>query len=142
MITFYSPAQSNGYLSNFAQYGFITDNCWFDTVEHYYQANKFIGTGHYHIIRKAPTPKMAALAGRNPLRPLRPDWEDVKLNVMLDGIRYKFSYEDKIKDWILATKNETLVEMSSKDYFWGCGASGRGQNWLGKLLMIVRDELR
>jgi predicted NAD-dependent protein-ADP-ribosyltransferase YbiA (DUF1768 family) len=34
------------------------------------------------------------------------------------------------------------VENSPIDYFWGCGAEKTGQNYLGKILMSVREEIR
>jgi predicted NAD-dependent protein-ADP-ribosyltransferase YbiA (DUF1768 family) len=35
-----------------------------------------------------------------------------------------------------------LIENSPKDSYWGIGKNKDGQNWLGKFLMKLREELR
>ncbi|MEO6893291.1 MAG: NADAR domain-containing protein, partial [Ktedonobacteraceae bacterium] len=35
-----------------------------------------------------------------------------------------------------------VVEKAPRDYYWGCGADGTGQNKLGQTLMTVRALLR
>jgi ribA/ribD-fused uncharacterized protein len=42
----------------------------------------------------------------------------------------------------LSTGDEEIVEDSPIDSYWGCGADGKGQNNLGKILMEVRSRLR
>ena len=43
---------------------------------------------------------------------------------------------------LLETGNQELVEGNTwGDIFWGV-CNGKGQNWLGKILMMVRDEIR
>jgi len=42
---------------------------------------------------------------------------------------------------LLATEEELLVENAPRDYYWGCGADGSGQNKLGQVLMTVRALL-
>jgi predicted NAD-dependent protein-ADP-ribosyltransferase YbiA (DUF1768 family) len=34
-----------------------------------------------------------------------------------------------------------IIEDSPRDWYWGIGKDGKGQNWLGKLLMERRQEL-
>ena len=59
---------------------------------------------------------------------------------MLTGLRYKFSNPD-LKEKLLATGNEELVEGNWwGDQYWGI-CDGIGKNKLGKLLMKVRKEL-
>jgi predicted NAD-dependent protein-ADP-ribosyltransferase YbiA (DUF1768 family) len=43
---------------------------------------------------------------------------------------------------LLETGNKTLVEHTTRDKYWGDGGDGKGKNMLGKMLMIIRDELR
>jgi ribA/ribD-fused uncharacterized protein len=73
---------------------------------------------------------------------LRRDWEEVKLQVMLDLLRAKFTQNRTLRQLLLSTRDATLVEGNWwGDTFWGV-CNGRGENHLGKLLMQVRDELR
>jgi ribA/ribD-fused uncharacterized protein len=71
-IYFYSDREEPfGRFSNFSRYGFILDDRYWPTSEHYFQAQKFAGTEHEEIIRQSPAPKIAADRGRERSRPLR-----------------------------------------------------------------------
>lgn len=126
------------FLSNFYLSPIFDGNIWFPTVEHYFQAAKTTNMEEYKAIAAADTPGQAKRLGRKVT--LRPDWEEVKDQVMLDALRKKFS-DDKLRLMLLATGEEYLIEGNTwGDKYWGvCG--GIGLNHLGKLLMQVRDEL-
>jgi N-glycosidase YbiA len=111
------------------------------TSEHYFQGQKFAGTEHEEAIRTTPSPMIAARMGRDRKRPLRPDWESVKEEVMLAAVRAKFSQHPPLAALLRSTDNALLVEHTKNDYYWGDGGGGSGQNRLGALLMQVRDEL-
>jgi predicted NAD-dependent protein-ADP-ribosyltransferase YbiA (DUF1768 family) len=40
------------------------------------------------------------------------------------------------------TGDRELIEDSWRDSYWGWGEDHKGRNWLGKLWMEVREELR
>lgn len=80
--------------------------------------------------------------GRRRSLPLRPDWEQIKDQVMLRGVLRKFETHADIRRVLLATEEDLLVENAPTDYYWGCGADGSGQNKLGQVLMTVRAVLR
>jgi N-glycosidase YbiA len=143
MTIFFYVAREKPYgcFSNFSAHGFMFDGVWWPTSEHYFQAQKFAGTSFVEQIRRWPTPKEAAKMGRQRSLPLRPDWEEVKDQVMLQGVLHKFETHADICSILLATGEELLVENSPNDYYWGCGADGSGQNKLGQVLMKVRALL-
>lgn len=144
-IYFYKEDQPYGCFSNFSPHGVTLQGHDWSTVEHFYQAQKFAGTRDeavMAVIRQAATPGEAAAIGRDPARSLRPDWEAVKRSVMYGGVWAKFVTHRSIREVLLATGDEVLVEDSPTDYFWGCGRDRTGQNHLGKILMAVRDRLR
>ncbi|HEY9693074.1 MAG TPA: NADAR family protein [Oculatellaceae cyanobacterium] len=142
-IYFYSNRETlYGCFSNFSAHGFSLDEAWWRTSEHYFQAQKFIGTPHVEQIRLARTPKDAAKMGRERDRPLRSDWEQVKDDVMLKAVLCKFQTHADIREILLSTGDQLIVENSPIDYYWGCGADGSGKNKLGQILMQVRDLLR
>jgi N-glycosidase YbiA len=141
-IYFYSAReQPYGCFSNFSAHGFVLDELWWKTSEHYFQAQKFITTPHLEQIRLAATPKDAARMGRERTRPLRPDWEKVKEAVMYRAVLCKFTVHAELKALLLSTGNELIVENAPGDYYWGCGADGSGKNRLGEILMVVRGIL-
>ncbi len=131
-----------GCFSNFAPYGFVLDHRYWLTSEHYFQAQKFVGTPYFEQVRQAPTPKDAANLGRDRSLPLRPDWDNVKDAVMWRAVLCKFQTHAKIREILLATNSALLVENAPHDYYWGCGADGSGQNRLGQILVAVREHLR
>ncbi|WP_448380743.1 NADAR family protein [Gloeomargarita sp.] len=143
-IYFYQVDQPYGYFSNFSPHPITLDGHRWPTVEHYYQAQKFVGTPRADLvdtIRQAPSPALAAKIGRDPRHPKRPDWEQVKRDVMLKAVRCKFNTYPELAQLLLATGTEELVENSPIDTYWGCGPNGTGCNHLGKILMQVRQEL-
>lgn len=74
---------------------------------------------------------------------MRPDWEQVKDEIMLELVRSKFS-SVKMKRMLLATGEHELIEGNTwGDSYWGYDlVKNHGQNHLGKILMQVRQELR
>ena len=142
-IYFYSNREEPyGCFSNFSAHGVELDGAWWPTTEHYFQAQKFAGTPHAEEVRRARTPKDAANLGRERTRPLRPDWEAVKDDVMRRAVMRKFETHAALRDLLLSTGNEEIVENAPGDYYWGCGANGTGKNMLGIILMEVRETLR
>lgn len=73
---------------------------------------------------------------------LRNDWEEIKDQVMYEIVLNKFLQNEDLKDKLLKTGEEELIEGNIwHDYYWGV-FNGRGKNKLGKILMQVREELR
>lgn len=141
-VYFYSTRDRYGSFSNFSAHGFELDGAYWPTSEHYFQAQKFVGTPHVDQIRQAKTAKEAAKMGRERSRPLRSDWEAVKDDIMYQAVLKKFQTHADIREILLSTGEEELVENSPIDYYWGCGADGSGKNQLGITLMAVRQILR
>jgi ribA/ribD-fused uncharacterized protein len=141
-IYFYTTIDEYGCFSNFSRHGFELDGEYWPTAEHYFQAQKFAGTEHQQRIVRARTPKEAAQLGRERSVPLRADWESVKDAIMRRAVLQKFQTHADIREILLGTADEELVENAPGDYYWGCGADGSGQNKLGRLLMEVRSTLR
>ncbi|HLO49717.1 MAG TPA: NADAR family protein [Kamptonema sp.] len=141
-IYFYSTQNEYGCFSNFSAHGFELEGVYWPTSEHYFQAQKFVGTPHCEQIRQVKTPKDAAKMGRDRARPLRKDWEQVKEDIMRKAVLQKFQTHAEIRDILLSTADEEIIENSPIDYYWGCGKDGSGKNRLGYILMEVREILR
>lgn len=142
MIKFYRVEDRYGCFSNFAMFPIEIDGFEWPTSEHYFQGQKFVGTEHEEAIRCATSPMTAARMGRDPERPLRADWEDVKNDVMREAVRAKFTQHRKLRNILLSTGDALLVEHTTNDFYWGDGGDGTGLNMLGKILMEIREELR
>ncbi len=131
-----------GCFSNFSAHGFDLDGHSWPTAEHYFQAQKFVGTRHADLVRRASTPLRAAELGRDRARPLRRDWDRVKDDVMRRAVADKFITHADIRAVLLATGDAVIVEDTGSDHYWGRGRNGNGKNMLGRILMSTRTRLR
>lgn len=127
------------FLSNFSKSPITVDGIDYMTVEHAYQAHKTLDPAKRKHISLLPSPGSAKRAGQGVT--LRPDWETVKIEVMARLLLLKFQ-DDALRAKLLATGDHELVEGNHwHDTFWGV-CNGKGENWLGRLLMGIRKQLR
>jgi ribA/ribD-fused uncharacterized protein len=140
-LRFYSKKHEGRELSNFYPSPFESDGVIWPTVEHYFQAQKFLDPTHRGRIRIAGSPGEAKLLGRTKRPKIREDWNYIKDSIMRYAIKKKFLSSDFLYDYLLSTQGRELIEDSPTDYYWGCGAENDGLNMLGKLLMELRDSL-
>jgi N-glycosidase YbiA len=140
-IRFYKVNDNYGCFSNFSKHGFDLDGKYWPTSEHYFQAQKFVGSIFEEEIRQAKSPNSAAKLGRDRSKPLRPDWELVKDEIMKKAILQKFQTNIAIRDILISTSTKEIIEETTDDYYWGCGSDGTGKNVLGKILMEIRSML-
>ncbi|NKC15514.1 MAG: DUF1768 domain-containing protein [Gammaproteobacteria bacterium] len=142
-IRFHHSDQPWGELSNFSRHAVFQRGRIWPTVEHFYQAQKFVGTPHEEAIRRCQTPMLAkATATDLTQEHCREDWGSVKETVMIEGLRAKFEQHPDLRERLLGSGDRRLVEHTRNDDYWGDGGSGTGKNRLGHLLMRVRTELR
>ena len=139
-IRFYG---SDSIFSNFFPSAFQLDGLEWSTVEHYFQAQKFMeGYPQYgELIRSSNTPGKAKSLGQTRELQLRPDWEDYKEDVMRRALYAKFTQVGELTEQLLGTGEKELIE-DSRDRYWGNGKNGLGLNRLGVLLMETRQRIR
>lgn len=127
------------FLSNFYPSVVEVDGIEYPTVEYAFQATKTFNSVEREFILKQKTPGKAKKAGRKVK--IRPDWEEIKTSIMFYLVRQKFKNDVKLKNKLIATKDEELVEGNNwGDTFWGI-CRGVGENHLGKILMKVRKVI-
>lgn len=138
---------SGGCLSNFhhspfqAPHPFTGAPTTFDTVEHYFQAHKAADRAGFDRVAASDEPRDAKRAGRTVA--LRGDWEQLKVAVMLDGLRRKFA-DPALRLRLVLTGTAVLQEDSKHDFEWGARdreGGWDGGNLLGLCLMQIRREL-
>ncbi len=142
VINFYSATGEYGCFSNFSNHAVNIGGKTWKSSEHYFQAQKFVGTKYESLIRKAPYAGEAAKMGRDRSLPLRKDWESVKDNIMRDVVYAKFTQHKSCKELLLSTGNAKIVEHTENDSYWGDGGDGRGKNRLGQILMEIRERIK
>ena len=128
----------NAFLSNFYPVFVYYEGMRFPSVEHAFQATKTNDLETRKLFTIAPTAKDAKRFGRQVK--LRKDWDSVKVNVMEMLLRQKFA-RPALREQLLNTKDSMLIEGNNHgDTFWGV-CKGTGENYLGRLLMKIRQEI-
>ena len=124
------------WLSNFWDAKVTLDGDEYPTVEHAYQAAKFEqGSVGRAAVAKTLTPGQAKRAGR--MFKIRPEWDDVKYDVMLALSVQKYA-DPELQRKLLNTGDADLIEGNTwGDTYWGV-CNGVGQNKLGDILKRVR----
>ena len=144
MIRFNSRRCPYAALSNFSTSPFELGGVPWLTVEHYYQAHKFLphDPEYAEAIRLVAKPRLAKRMGQSRQHIVRGDWEQSKERVMLEGLRVKFAQHAGSRAVLLATGKKPLMEHAPwGDAYWGDGGDGSGLNRLGALLEEVREEI-
>ena len=141
---------------------------WYSS-EAYYQAHKFIGVSpdgdaYAEIIRNTTSSHFAYVLGNQGgnIRPtwkidgvpitkiieqfksritLSDEWDKKKETIMREAILYKFIQNINLKNLLVDSGINRLVEYSPRDSFWGTYWNKLGENRLGKLLESVRYEI-
>lgn len=129
------------FLSNFWEIPVTYQGLTYGSNEAAFQAQKCM-TKEERLPFTEMRPAMSKKAGRRVQ--LRADWEDVKLSIMEDIVRAKFTQNEDLKQLLLATGDLVLEEGNTwHDTFWGVDVKTQeGENHLGRILMRVRQELR
>lgn len=138
ILTFFGEYR---FLSNFWIAPFEWEGILWLSSEQAYQAAKVLDRAKWLEFAQM-TPTQAKHAGKTVER--RPDWDQVKVGIMLDIVREKFLQNPDLASKLLDTGDARLEEGNTwGDGVWGIcpPGSSRGRNELGKILMQVRQEL-
>ena len=129
------------FLSNFYEAPLIYDGIPYLSSEAAFQAQKCMMVEERHAFSELRTGE-AKRTGRQ--IPLRPDWEEVKRDVMEGIVRAKFSQNPELAKMLLDTGDQILLEGNTwHDTYWGMDLkTHEGENHLGRILMKIRQELR
>ena len=131
------------FLSNFYYAEVEYEGESYPSVEHAYQAAKTMDPKEREEIRLCGSPANAKRLGRRVT--LRPDWHEIKLEVMATLLSQKFMRHPHLGKKLLETGKEIIREGNTwGDVFYGAvneGGKWVGKNYLGKMLMELRGIL-
>lgn len=160
-LFFWGPAPEpdggigKGCLSQWWPAPFDVDGRSFATAEHYMMWRKATLFGDTEIadqVLRAPHPKEAKALGRQVRNFDQSRWDEHRYEVVLSGSLSKFGRHPDLRDFLLATGDQVLVEASPADSIWGIGlpqddprakdpAQWPGLNLLGFALADARATL-
>ena len=129
------------YLSNFYPVEVEFDGIRYPSSEAAYQAQKSLDPS----VRAMFAMYRADIAKHEGQKvALRADWNEVRLGIMEEVVRAKFTQHPDLAKKLMATGSMHLEEGNWwGDIFWGVDKkTGVGENNLGKILMKIREELR
>lgn len=129
------------WLSNFAPVSIILDGVEYPTVEHAYMSAKS-DDKEWKLFCSDPNNKPGAVKRKSRKIELKENWNDLKIEVMTECIRQKFSQEP-YRTNLIKTYSEEIQEGNFwGDKFWGiCLKTNEGENNLGKIIMEFRKTL-
>jgi len=142
-------------LSQWWPSAFTVDGATYPSSEHWMMANKARLFGDEETAAKIVTaedPKAAKALGREVRGFNEQTWSARRFDIVVDGSIAKFSQHPRLRDYLLSTDQQVLVEASPDDRVWGIGlvaadvrarqpSTWRGLNLLGFALMEARSVL-
>lgn len=127
------------FLSNFELGDVIYEGIKYPSSENAYQAAKSLDLEIRNQFVNI-SPNESKKLGRKV--DVREDWEEVKYGIMYQIVLDKFSRNYQLGDLLIETGDKYLEETNHwKDKIWGV-CDGVGKNWLGKILMDVRTQIK
>lgn len=142
-------------LSQFYPTAFSVDGVMYTHAERFMMAEKarLFDPDAVAGIMAATTPYQVKMAGRRVRNFDNDVWNQHKFQIVVDGNYAKFSQNPLLREYLLSTGNDVLVEAAPNDRVWGVGLAcdderinrpqlWMGENLLGFALMVVRGMLR
>lgn len=135
-----------GCFSNLYRRPIIFDGREFITAEHAYQYGKPRKPAVRDWLMAAPSPSLLAMAAHGLYAwDISPGWSRGRRDRMRAVVGAKFRQHADLAEILLGTGDARIVEAATVDNEvnrrWG-EVNGRGENWLGLILMDVREMLR
>jgi ribA/ribD-fused uncharacterized protein len=146
-IRFYRASETPfGVFSNLSRHPVGFEGLVFPTAEHAYQYGRARRPEVRDWLMAAPSPSLLAMAAHGLYTwDIAPGWSKGRYNRMYRVVETKFRQHPDLAEILLSTGDARIVEAGTEDNAvnrrWG-EVNGRGTNWLGKILMDVRDVLR
>jgi ribA/ribD-fused uncharacterized protein len=134
---------------------FEADGARYRSAEHYMMAHKALLFGDqstYHAMLSASTSAEVKALGRQMRGFEQAVWQTARVDIVVAANLAKFSQHPRLRQFLLSSAGQVLVEASPVDPIWGVGlaasdpailspASWKGLNLLGFALMHVRASL-
>lgn len=141
-LYFYKKSEPDYEFTNFYRAPVTLDGVIWPTNEHYYQAMKFTDANLQEKIRTTYRARDVFTIGQDNKSQVRSDWKEVNLAIMAKVVLEKFRQHPDLAAQLVATGTRVLVENAKdNDSFFGAGGNYRGNNYLGRILMLVRNLL-
>ncbi|GLS27208.1 hypothetical protein GCM10007877_29270 [Marinibactrum halimedae] len=135
----FSRLDPDNVFSTVSSHEFELEGQSWPTVEHYYQAKKFQRSSDMESILASPDGLQAYRWWK---RGRLPTWKQNRRIMMTRALYTKTMAHKAVREALLATGDEKIVETSLYSPYWGIGRDQRGENMLGQIWMDIRAKIR
>ena len=156
MICFHDPDKEYGFLSNWYMSDFIEDGRLYTSMEQYLMYGKaavFKDEEMQQAILTTHDVAEIKQYGRQVKGYNETVWNGFRQLVLYRGLWLKFSQNEELRQKLIDTGNDMLVECARNDKIFACGISMKdpmrfdmskwsGKNLLGFALMDLREQLK
>ena len=131
------------FLSNFTEYPIhYMDRIW-NTPENLYQFMKLPDELKEKYKDNYPKIKPSTAKQYGKKRPLRQDWDSIKLKTMFNILNLKYEQYPELKKKLMNIEGDIIEYNTWKNTYWGYDINlKKGKNYLGKLHMYFRECFR
>ena len=152
------------YFSNCVPAAIKIDGIDYASSEHYFQISKFMvdddtvtawckdkkvsleeqlamNQKNIHLMYQMSPVEVAKHGRSYRSAPIRPDWNSARVGVMFEALKEKFKIAE-FREALIDTGNKVLIERAPDDAYWAINNKGVGENILGVLLMVLREEMK
>lgn len=129
-------------LSTCSPYPIVLEEKNWLTCEHYFQAKSVRSSSLSQKIDTAPTGLEAFELAKPWYHWKIKDWKKLRRVLMTRALYTKVQMYEEVREELLRSDNELIIETSLYDYYWGVGRDQRGENQLGKIWMDIREKIK
>ena len=132
---------STNLLSSCSDHPILLEQQEWKTCEHYYSYKIVRSAAIAESIKQAATGQQAYELASPWYRYKVPGWKKMRTTLMMRALFTKVQMYPEVREALLATGDNKIIESSQYDYFWGVGRDMRGGNQFGKIWMDIRTRI-
>lgn len=118
----------------------LEDENWI-TAEHYVNARLVASSSLAKQIADCQSGEQAAALAKPWYRKKVANWKQIRKVLMTRALYTKVQMYEEVRQALIDTGDQLIVETSAYDHYWGIGRDQRGDNAYGKVLMDIRNKI-
>lgn len=113
----------------------------YQTAEHAYHCQRYVDPAILSEIQDARSAYIAWQLSQKYKSKQVSDFDAQKVEIMKEICRAKVEQHEDVKEALIESGTDVIIK-NYPDEFWGIGMDGSGQNWMGKIWMQLREEIK
>ena len=137
----FSRLDENSVLSTVSDHEIFLEEERWKTAEHYFQISSVVREPIRQKMRELSSGIAVYKLGKPWYRRKRSDFKSVRIALMTRALYTKVQMYEEVRQALVETQDQLIVETSAYDHFWGVGRDQRGENKLGEIWMNIRTRI-